>query len=231
MLCMKKVSLGRRMGVLAVAGAMALSMGLGAAPAFADNGVQDGTQTYDSDDAAWNPASNTGQGGGGQIEIIYSTQGGSWEDPGADPTVTSDNVSHDNGSYVVILPKLIKYENMAIGAVSTSDNYNVIVRGALPQGKNVKLEAQTGQALATTAGDGGITEATTIVSGGSDTAGAYANDNFRLFTAEEAFGAANTDGSLSGTTVVDNIALSGVAKAAGTYSGTVQYTSSLVDAS
>lgn len=51
----------------------------------------------------------------------------------------------------------------------------------------------------------------------------------RTFSAEQV-SVMNDDGKVSGTTVQDNIAMSGKAYSAGTYTGTVQYSSALVDA-
>ena len=205
---------------LAAAGAIAASM-CAPAFAFAANGVQPTSdapdkQTYTTiadGSGTWDPATNSGEGGAGQVQLIYDTTGGTWQDPGDDATDPSDNGTHDNGTYLVTIPKLIKYEDMAIGTVNTSDDYTVNVKGAIPSGQTVTLTAETGKALSTEAGDSGITETTT--------------QGKTTWTADDCFGSLNADGSLSGTDATDNISMAGTAKAAGTYTGYVAYTASL----
>lgn len=184
-------------------------------------GLQSETQTYTTTEGkdgaltgAWNAASNDGEAGGaGQIQIVYDTTGGSWQDPGADASDSKDNGVHDNGTYVVTIPKKISYENMSIGTVKTEDSYTVNVRGAIASGKKVTLTAETSKTLATANGDTGLTETTT--------------QGKTEWTTDQCFGSLNSDGSLSGTNATDKIALSGTAKASGHYVGTVQYTASV----
>lgn len=225
---MGKKPFGTRAAGLIAAGAMAASM-CSPVMAFAANGVQDGTQNYGAPLAqegqdptfAWTPAANDGNGGAGQIQLVYSTEGGTWQEPGADATDDSDNVAHDNGTYVLTIPKLISYENMNIGPVQTSDNYTVNVRGALEAGKVVNVTAEASGSLTNanqaSTDDSAITFATT--------------QGKNQWSANDAFGTLNTDGSLSGTDATDTIAMTGVAKSAGTWTGHVQYSSAIADAS
>lgn len=167
------------------------------------------TAAWTAQDGTLNTA--TEYGDGGAINLIYDTTAGTWQDPGADATDASDNTAHPNGTYQVTIPTLIKYTGMSIGLVNTSDTYNVNVRGAIPTGETVTLTAQTSQTLSTANGDGGITETTTQAK--------------TTWSTDECFGTINADGSLSGTNCTDTIAMNGVAKAAGTYTGSVTYTS------
>lgn len=152
----------------------------------------------------------------GNIHLFYDTTGGQWQDPGKDPETVDDNTAHDNGTFVVTIPTKIAYENMNIGNVDTSDDYTVNVRGAIAQNKKVTLAAQTGQYLVNGSKTQEIQETTT--------------QGKTEWSAAEAYGHLNTDGSLSGTDATDNIKMSGMVTTAGTYEGAVQYTASLADA-
>ena len=96
----------------------------------------------------------------GKIHLFYDTTGGKWQDPGPDPVSPTDNVKHDNGTYVVTIPTKIAYLNMNIGKVDTVDTYDVNVRGAIGQDKKVKLVAETGNNLVNGTKDKEITEQT-----------------------------------------------------------------------
>ena len=152
----------------------------------------------------------------GNIHLFYDTTGGQWQDPGKDPEKADDNTSHDNGTFVVTIPTKIAYENMNIGKVDTSDDYTVNVRGAIAQDKKVTLAAETGQYLVNGSKDKEIQETTT--------------QDKTEWSAADAYGHLNTDGSLSGTDSTDNIKMTGTVTTAGTYEGAVQYTASLVAA-
>ena len=155
-----------------MAALMAASMlAVNAVPAMADpakaptengKGIEALTtkQTFDSKDSTWvNNASATDSQGnaltfeGGKIKIVYDTTGGVWND--------INKAQHDNGTYVVTIPTLIKYENMNIGTVNTSDDYTVNVAGAIANDKAVKLVAETGNNLAYSTRTDEITETTT----------------------------------------------------------------------
>ena len=212
----EKASLKKKVGVAAITGAMLCSLGI---PGLA-MAVPTGEQIYDSEGAgAWDPATNVDKsGGGGEIQIIYSTTGGTWEAPGEDPTDPSDNEQHPNGTYTVEIPRLIKYDSMDVGAVDTSDDYSVLVRGAIPYRKTVKLGATADATLNPT---GDITPAVTQ--------GKQAwSDAECLGPAADPF---NPDGSLKGTSTTDNITLKGTATKIADYAGVVTYTAELVDAS
>lgn len=109
---------------------------------------------------------------------------------------------------MVTIPTLIRYENMHVGTVNTSDDYTVNVKGTIPADNIVFISAETGNSVAN--GAESITETTT--------------QGKKQWTAEDCYGSMNTDGSLSGTDSTDTIALSGEAKSAGTFEGTVAYT-------
>lgn len=166
---------------------------------------------------AWNP-------GDGQIQLTYDTSNGTWTD--------SEGVTHANGTYVLRIPTAIKYENMSVGAVNTSNDYDVIVEGVLAAGKKVKVSAETGKSVTIDTpanAQDTITETTTMK--GTATAnkeGEYSDTNFRTFSAEQV-SVMNDQGKVIGTTVKDNIAMAGTAYSAGTYSGTVQYSSALTE--
>lgn len=174
-----------------------------AAPAFAANGVQPGTQNFGNTEGASDNAS---------INLTYDTAGGKWHDPGADPDSPDDNGTNENGTYKVTIPTAITYSDMAIGTVNTDDNYTVNVRGAIPSGQSVTLTAETGNTLKN-GEKADITETTT--------------QGKTVWSADECFGTLNSDGSISGTDSTDNIKMSGTAKVAGSYTGAVKYTATL----
>lgn len=196
--------------------------------------ADDGTTSYSG---AWAPSTNTdsdsdgyNDGGAGEIQIVYDTTGGSWYDSGdddgdgdmdsADGTTTGNETAHNNGTYLVTIPKLIKYENMNIGEVNTSNDYTINVKGAIPSSKKVTLTAEVS------------TQPTT----GSDSITATLTHTKTEWTASECFGDSdsatdgnqvNTDKSLHGTDQTDNIALSGTAMESDSYEGIVTYTASM----
>lgn len=198
-------------------------------PTAANNALDANTEVYTTTDAkgtgSWGAGTSTDttKSGDGAIDLTYDTTKGQWTD--------SKDVNHDNGTYVVRIPTAIKYENMRVGKVNTSNDYDVIVEGVLASGKSVSVSAETGKPVnfnGTAANDNDkITEVTSMK--GTDTTnkeGAYSDTNKRTFTAEQV-SVMDDSGKVSGKTVQDNISMSGKAYSAGTYTGTVQYSSAL----
>lgn len=218
---MQKKLLSGRLGAAVLGAAMLLGSAV-PATAFAANGVQSPAPngyTYTTTDAAgtgaWNDADKGAQG---QVDLTYDTTNGKWTD--------SQGVEHANGTYVVRIPKAVKYESMNVGVVNTSDDYDVTVEGVLAPGKSVDVKAETGKPLTGTNLLGNVTEATSLKdtnAGGK--AGAYAADNFHNFTAAQV--SKMTGAKVTGTTVQDNIAISGTVLSAGTYIGNIQYSAAL----
>jgi len=218
-------NLGQKVALGAVTCALALAPAL---PAFAANGLQDSAtdpdqQTYSADAGSWSGGDHHNDG---KVHLEYITDGG-WYDPGDDPTkpgsdegqtgTAGDDTDskHDAGTFQVVIPTYIKYSGMKVGTVSTSDDYEVTVRGAIPSDKKVVLTAETGNA----------------VSNGSDSFTETTTQGKTEWTYADAFGSVNEDNSLAGTTTTDNIKMSGTAKSSGTYTGTVGYTATLEDVS
>lgn len=185
------------------------------------DGVQNNYQEFDSKTTKWGDATTKATVAkdaqhDGSIHIEYETNGG-WEDPGKDATSKDDNGSHDAGTYVVTIPTLIKHTGLKAGTVDTTDTYTVNVRGSIAGDKKVHLTAETGKAITNAAGTDSFTETTT--QGKTD------------WSTDETYGSLAADGvALMGTDTTDTIKLSGQAKTSGTYTGTVAYTASLVDA-
>ena len=181
-------------------------------------GLVDGYQETNDDNSGWQDSKTKtdGEYQDGKIHLFYDTTGGQWQDPGKDPEDATDNTAHDNGTFVVTIPTKIAYENMNIGNVNTSDDYTVNVRGAIAQDKKVTLTAETGKYLVNGTKTQEIQETTT--------------QGKKEWSAAEAYGTLNKDGSLSGTDTTDKIEMAGQVTTAGTYEGAVQYTASLVDA-
>lgn len=219
-----RISKSKSIAGLACAGVLGATMLFGAysatpkafaAPTAADAALSSDTQTYTTTDAT-----GTGSWGtdNGKVQLTYDTTNGSWTD--------DTGTTHDNGTFIVRIPTSIKYEGMNTGTVNTSNDYDVTVEGVLAPAKTVTVKAETGNAVK---GDnllGSITETTTMK--GTDTgntAGAYGTSNFRTFTADQV--SAMTGDQVTGKTVQDNIAMTGTALSAGTYTGTVQYTAAL----
>lgn len=99
---------------------------------------------------------------------------------------------------------------MNVGAVNTSDDYTVNVRGAINDGEKVTLSAETGKTVSNNGTASQITETTT--------------QGKTEWSVDDCYGSENADGSINGTDCTDNIKMSGVAKATGSYTGTVKYT-------
>jgi hypothetical protein len=218
---MQKKLLSGRLGAAVLGAAMLLGSAV-PATAFAANGVQSPAPsgyTYTTTDAAGTGAwDDADKGAQGQVDLTYDTTNGKWTD--------SQGVEHANGTYVVRIPKAVKYEGMNVGVVNISDDYDVTVEGVLAPGKSVDVKAETGKTLSGTNLLGNVTEVTSLKdtnAGGK--AGAYAADNFHNFTAAQV--SKMTGAKVTGTTVQDNIAISGTVLSAGTYVGNVQYTAAL----
>lgn len=189
-------------------------------PTAADAALDNTKEVYTTTDAAGTGSWTTGDG---KISLTYDTTNGKWMDSTGD--------SHDNGTYVVRIPTAIKYENMHVGKVQTSNDYDVIVEGVLASGKKVSVSALTEQAVAfqgtpANASDK-ITETTSMKGTATQNKeDAYSDTNKRTFSAEQV-SVMDDAGKVTGTTVQDNISMSGFAYSAGKYIGTVQYSSAL----
>ena len=161
-----------------------------------------GSQTYDSKTSAW-----SGDGTDGKVHLYFSTDGGSWQDSGANVSDESDNVKHDNGTYVVTIPNSITLSKMNIGPVDQTINYIVNIKGTIDAAKKVYL----------TATDGTLTN-------GASQLNAKAVQGKTTWTSQELYGSLNDDGGLIGTNSNDQIQVTGTALNLGTYTGTVAYT-------
>lgn len=203
--------------IMAMAPLTALAAGT---PTASGTGV--GTDKVTVSGSANAAAQTSGDATTGGVHLSYSTVGGAWHDSG-------DKQDHDNGTFLVTIPKEIRYENMRVGKVETSDTYDVWVRGSIPTGATVSLTVASGVSMGATGSDT-ITEKTSKVSGGSDTAGEYGKDSLRSFTASQVFAGVDADGSVQGTHVTDSIALTGTVSSVHTWNGNVPYTATLVSA-
>lgn len=220
---MKKFFIGKAamaMAVAAATGAAVMPMAVFAEDVTPVSHVENpGAETYTT-----TAADGTGSWGtdDGRVDLTYDTTAGKWKD--------AKDLEHDNGTYVVRIPKAIKYVGMHVGKVTTNDDYSVTVEGVLAPGKSVSVSAETGKTVAIHApatDDDNITEVTSMKgTDTSNTAGAYSKDNKRTFSAKQV-SVMDDAGKVTGTTVTDNISMSGKAYSAGTYTGTVQYTASL----
>lgn len=175
-----------------------------ATPALAATAT--GSQTYDSSKSSW-----SGDSADGKIKVYFDTTGGTWQDSGSDTSITTDNGTHNNGTYMVTIPASISFEKMNIGQIDQTVAYNVTVKGAIPSTQTVTLTAETGNKL--TSGSSSLTETTT--------------QGKKSWTASETYGSLNEDGGLTGTTATDSIEITGVANSVGKYAGSVGYTASL----
>ena len=205
--------------------AVAVNMVFSPMSVLADGGVQSGKQTYDSRTSAWSGVADTTYSG--KIKITYKTDGGNWTGP------DGPNDLHSAGTFTVTIPTEISYTGMQVGAVDQSASYAVTVRGAIGENEQVKVTAKADNATNETDNAGHL-------SNGSDnsikvTVSQNTNKKTKkagIWTALECYGTL-TDGTstnnesfkyLSGTTAQDTITLSGEAKTAGTYTGSVTYT-------
>lgn len=135
----------------------------------------------------------------GAVRVSYGTVGGPW----------------GQGRYVVTIPTKIAYDGMPAGTVSTSDDYAVNVRGAIGEDEQVMISAETGNELSGGSLESDIVETTTQ---GKST-----------WSADEVYGGVSEDDPNDplGTSCTDTITLSGTARAASAYEGTVAYTARL----
>lgn len=189
--------------------------------AFAADGdsVQDNYQEYDSNTSKWGDATTKSTVANdkqhdGSIHIQYDTNGG-WEDPGKDPSVSTDNGKHEAGTFVVTIPTLIKHTGLVAGKVDITDKYTVNVRGSIPGDMKVHLEAETNKDITNLAGTDSFTETT--------------KQEKTDWSSGDTYGSLATDGALLGMDSTDTITLAGEAKTSGTYTGTVAYTATLVN--
>lgn len=211
-------SLTKKLPIALCAGAIGLSM-CAAPVALAANGVQPGTQKYVSE----NPGSWTGGDGNetGNIDLIYDTTKGTWNDGEAD---------HPNGTYIVVIPTDISYENMKVGAVATEDIFDVVVKGVLAENNTIKLSTNASPFRGPT----GVSSSVTSKASMNDTltgntAGEYTAESFRTFTPAQALGTVSGDNAqVSGTTVKDKIAMTGNVGVSGSWIGAMQYSSQLI---
>ena len=151
---------------------------------------------------------------------MFDTTGGQWTD--------ADGNKHANGTYQVIIPKLIKYTNMPLGQVDITTPYDVTVRGALPTNKDVRVSAAitnptTGKATADNTLNG------SAVFMYDKTAGNSPKDTWTAAEcAELAPGATAALSKVKGTTVKHSVQFKGVAKESGVYNGKVQHSAAIV---
>lgn len=215
--------------------------GAGAATA-SGSGVVSGTKVqFGTLDSAQTSAGTKNKEG---VHITYSTVGGLWTDSGDDKTAGStDNHDYVNGTFQVTVPKEIKYEHMRIGAVSTSDEYDVFARGVIGIGKTLTVSA-AGTALtnATQAETDSTNIHAAVSSAKADAtvdpkdvpvgAQTFSEAGYSVaYSANELFGSTdgslNDDGGLKGTTTRDTIKLTGNVMSEGTWEGNVTYTATL----
>lgn len=117
---------------------------------------------------------------------------------------------------------------MNAGSVSTDNIYDVTVAGALASGKQVEVSAESGKSITGPGLLGSITELTSMSDDKTqNTVGVYGTTNKRLFTAGQASVLTDDGMAVKGTTVTDDIAMSGTAYSAGSYTGAVQYSAAL----
>ena len=220
---------------------IAMTLG-GAMPALAANGVQKDdngnvityTATSDNgvakaDGSLLNEDGSVAQG----VHLVYDTTGGSWYDPGKDPTVPGTDKDqtgtagedtdekHDNGTFVIIVPKEIKYTGMKVGTVDTSDEYDVYLAGVIEAGKSVEL---TTSVTNPKVDDNNELEATLERSELTD---AEKDSGKKVFSATELTNGFNDDKSLKGQTLSHTLKMKGTASVSGTYEGSVIYTATV----
>lgn len=213
-------SLTKKLPVALCAGAIGLSM-CAAPAALAANGVQADTQKFVSTiegSGAW-----TGDTGneGGNVHLIYDTTGGTWNDGEAD---------HPNGTYVVVIPTAISYNNMKVGAVATEDIFDVIVKGVLAENNTVKLSTNASPFSGPTAASSSLaSKASMNDSLTGNTAGEYTTENFRTFSPEQVLGTVSgANAEVSGIAVKDKISMTGNVGVSGSWNGVIQYSAQLI---
>ena len=187
--------------------------------------------------------------GTGDMTVSYDTSKGNWfpkdedkknNDSGEttpDGKPDPGSPTHTNGEYVVRIPTAITYSNMHVGAIDTEKTYDVSVMGVLLPGKAVKLTASSVElkmAGQSKNDNSKLTETTSIADTTGGNVGDYSGTNFRIFNATQVANpvsdkASAQYGEVQGTTVKDKIKLSGNVNAAGTYTGKVTYTASLIN--
>ena len=155
----------------------------------------------------------------GNITLYAQWKSEQWSD--------SKGVEHEDGTFVVRIPKAISYTGKEAGTVSTSDEYDITVEGSIESGKSITVKAESGNAVTGSNLIGSIVEKTLLkdsTAGGS--AGEYSSTNYHVFTSAQA--SQKTGNLVTGTTVKDIISMSGTVRSAGSYTGSVQYTAALI---
>lgn len=161
---------------------------------------------------------------GPQIQVqgapmtVEATANNLWEYSGSDVSADSDNSEYSSDQYVISIPTKVSFSGFNIGPVSASAPYTVKATGKLSDGKGLELSASDG-----TLADGkGNTLAYTL----AGTAKKFSNAELLGGVGADAF---NPDGGLKGTSKTETVSISGTALSASPYTGTVTYTSAVVD--
>lgn len=161
---------------------------------------------------------------GPQIQVqgapmtVEATANDRWVYSGSNVSADSDNSEYSSGQYVVSIPTKVSFTGFNIGPVSASAPYTVKATGKLPDGKGLELSASDG-----TLSDGkGNTLAYTL----AGTAKKFSNSELLGGVGADAF---NPDGGLKGTSKTETVSISGTALSASPYTGTITYTSAVVD--
>lgn len=189
------------------------------ASAFADT-----TSSVDGDtfylvpsDGAYLQNGTTPSAGGAPLKVEAAAND-SWVYSGADTSSKADDMVNLTGQYVVSIPTKVSFSGFNIGPVSASAPYTVKATGKLPDGKGLELSASDG-----TLADGkGNTLAYTL----AGTAKKFSNAELLGGVGADAF---NPDGGLKGTSKTETVSISGTALSASPYTGTITYTSAVVD--
>lgn len=204
----------KRIAQIAGAGTLAACLSLGAfmpSHALAEPKEQTpATQFFNSESGTWEQGSRSQYG---EITITYDTTQGTWQDPGLDAANDADNGTHLNGTYQVVIPTYISREGLNAGAIQTSDTYQVLVRGVIPEHNVIRVDAECQQEIASE-GNYRIQQST--------------HQEKTVWSPEDCMGTANADGSLGGTPSNDTLSTQGIIYAAGSFTGHVYYTAEMV---
>ena len=203
----------KRIAQMAGVGTLAVCLSLGAfmpPHALAESGEQTpATQFFNSETGAWEQGPHSQYG---KITVTYDTTQGTWQDPGLDTSDGNDNGTHQNGTYQVVIPTYISHEGLNAGAIQTSDTYQILVRGVIPEGKLIRVDAEC-QPEINSEGNYHIQQTT--------------HQEKTVWSPADCMGAVHEDGSLSGTPSNDTISTEGTMYAAGSFTGHVFYTAEM----
>lgn len=175
------------------------------------NSKADGSGKTYSDEESINNLSDNGQ----TVTLYAQWKKADWSDSGMDKNQTksqgdSDSM-HDAGTYVLTIPTKIKKSGIKAGKINYKTSYDVNVTGNIPDNSYVHVTAKSDKKLI----------------GKSDELDLSVDQGKQVWSANDAYGTDNPDGSITGVTGQDTAIVSGTVKTVDTLNGLIVYSASM----